>query len=161
MRVVFLIKSQSPYSCLRSLESVYWNFYASALLPVARELYSSITSGTVLTILSANSSSLTLAHCQLRLDVNTMDQNRFRHGCRKSIRFYEFRSHKSGAGVLDPLTLSPSCEKIIEQTLWTLNNRNKIHRRTRENARVLRHEGSLEDNPNQKYADKRARLGKE
>lgn len=34
--------------------------------------------------------------------------------------------------------------------MWTLNNMNKNHRRTRENARVLRHESTLEDNPSQR-----------
>jgi hypothetical protein len=71
----------------------------------------------------------------------------------------EFTSHKSGATVLTPLTLVPSCAKIIEQTLWTLNNMNKNHRRTRENARVLRHESTLEDNPSQRVWGEEGALG--
>ena len=62
---------------------------------------------------------------------------------------YEFTSHISGATVLIPLRLVPSHAKCIEQSLQTLNNSNKNHRRTRENARVQRHESTQEDNPSQ------------
>lgn len=72
---------------------------------------------------------------------------------------YEFTSHISEATVLTPLTLVPSCAKIMEQSLWTLNNMNKNHRRTRENARVQRHESSLEDNPSQRVWREEGAIG--
>ncbi len=53
----------------------------------------------------------------------------------KSIRIYEFTSEQLSAAVLTPLTLVPSCVKTIEQTLRTLNNKNKKHRRKRERMR--------------------------
>jgi hypothetical protein len=45
-----------------------------------------------------------------------MDPNRPRHGYRYNI-VYEFTSHISGATVLTPLTLVPSCVKNYRTTV--------------------------------------------